>query len=251
MGDPAVRKHYQQALAERVAELFRSAAPAQAPTAPGNERRRIGPRGAPLDWRSAQSRGPTSPRYRATDPLPVSSQLRRSFRSKAVTGPSLTEATLVLTVLHHPALLARHLDEFAALDFTHHELDSLRRLTLELAEETALDAGRLRAALKERGFGPLLDRLEHSVGGSGAWQALGGADDGDAETAWLQAVTLHRRSRALHKELKEAEAELAREGTAESLARLIEIQKLLSSAEGMEAVADGFGQSSGRQAREF
>ena len=71
------------------------------------------------------------------------------------------------------------------------------------------------------------------------------------ETAWLQAVTLHRRSRALHKELKEAEAELARDGTAESLARLIEIQKQLSSAEGMEAVADGFGQSSGRAARDI
>jgi DNA primase len=206
---------------------------------------------APIDWRSAQSRGPTSPRYRAADPLPVSSQLRRTFRSSAAAGPSLSEATLVLTVLHHPALLARHLDDFAAIDFTHRELDSLRRLTLELAEDTALDAARLRAVVQERGFGPLLDRLEHSVGGSGAWQALGGADDGDAEMAWLQAVTLHRRSRALHKELTEAEADLAREGTAESLARLIEIQKQLSSAEGMEAVADGFGQSSGRQAREL
>ncbi len=247
IADPAVRRHYQQALAERIGALF---GPAEAP--PAREARRpAGRRWREETWQSAQSRGPTAPRYRAREPMPISGGLRRSFGGRAASGPGLAEATIILTIVHHPALLVRHLEDFAALDFAHPELDAARRLILELAAEPAEGPARLGPALAERGFGPLFQRLEKIVGGSGAWQALAAAQDSDAEQGWLQAVTLHRRARALHKELKEAEAALANDGSPQSLTRLIEIQKQLSSAENMEAAIDGFGRASGRQVREF
>ena len=74
------------------------------------------------------------------------------------------------------------------------------------------------------------------------------ADD-DAEKGWLQALTLHHRQRTLHKELKDAEAALAGEPSEANFARLVDIQKQLANAEGMEALIEGFGSSSGRQAR--
>jgi len=60
---------------------------------------------------------------------------------------------------------------------------------------------------------------------------------------------LHHRQRTLHKELKDAEAALANESSEVNLARLVDIQKQLANVEGMEALVEGFGSSSGRQAR--
>ena len=60
---------------------------------------------------------------------------------------------------------------------------------------------------------------------------------------------MHRRQRTLHKELKDAEAALAGEPSDANLARLVDIQKQLAKREGTEALIEGFGASSGRQAR--
>ena len=67
----------------------------------------------------------------------------------------------------------------------------------------------------------------------------------------MQALTLHRRRRALHKDLKDAEAALAEEPSEANLARLVDIQKQMASSEGTEALVEGFGASSGRQPRVF
>ena len=77
------------------------------------------------------------------------------------------------------------------------------------------------------------------------------AADRDAEEGWLQALTLHRRQGTLHKELREAEAALAGEASDPNLARLVDIQNQLARSEGTEALIEGFGASSGRQARVF
>ncbi|MCW5714275.1 MAG: DNA primase [Bauldia sp.] len=253
ISDPSIRKHYEQDLRGRLAGLFTPpAAPSSgAPSSAPAERRPFPRRGQNDTWRGAINRGPTAPRYRPAETLATSGNLRRTMRTGASAGTGLSEATLVLSVIHHPALLTRHFDDFAHLEFHSRELDSLRRVILELAADSPVHAEGLAPALNARGFGPLLMRIERSVAGSGAWQVAPEAPDEDAEQAWLQAVTLHRRARALHKELKDAEAELARDGTAESLTRLIEIQNQLSAAENIEAQIDGFGRSSGRQAREL
>ena len=64
-------------------------------------------------------------------------------------------------------------------------------------------------------------------------------------------VSLHRKSRTLHKELKDAELALGSEPSEENLARLRDVQEHLAALEGTEALIDGFGALSGRPVRTF
>jgi DNA primase len=73
------------------------------------------------------------------------------------------------------------------------------------------------------------------------------AEERDAEEVLKQALALHRRARALHKELRSAELALGEDATDENLNRLREIQAELSGIEGREAMIEGFGLSVGRQ----
>jgi DNA primase len=246
IGDEAVRRHYKDALAARLRAFF-------------GEGQKPAPRNAPArrpfrrpndDWRSAQSRGPTTPRYRPADPTPISAQLRRRFRTGGAAGPTLAEATMLTTPIHHPALLHRHLDEFLSVEFDGRELEALRRAIVTEAAENQEETP-LVEALSGAGFGGLLARLDDIVQRAGSWQALSGADDGDAEQSWLQAITLHRRARALHKELAQAQAAYAGDMSEPNFARMIEIQRQLTNAEGIEASIEGFGRSSGHQAQDY
>ena len=69
----------------------------------------------------------------------------------------------------------------------------------------------------------------------------------DAEHGWLQALTLHRRQRTLHKDLKDAEAALALDPNEANLARLHDIEGQMAAGEGTEALIEGFG--AGREKR--
>jgi DNA primase len=230
LGDETVRRHYGQAFAERLAAFFPEA---------GLERPE-NPRGR-ARWRGAD-RGPGSaPR----PPIPVSDRLRRSALIAGRAQPSLREAVLVMTMVNHPALLADHLDQFAHLDLGP-DLDGLRSAIL-----AALADGdpEFREGLSRRGFGPLLGRLQAQIDADGVWQAAAGAADDDARRGWLQALTLHARTGTLHRELKAAEAALADEPSDANLARLNDIRAELAKSEGTEALIEGFGASSGRQAR--
>jgi len=71
----------------------------------------------------------------------------------------------------------------------------------------------------------------------------------DVRQWWTHVVTLHRKSRTLNRELREAERALAAEATDENLARLRDVQSQLAALEGMEATIEGFGALSGRPAR--
>ena len=68
---------------------------------------------------------------------------------------------------------------------------------------------------------------------------------------WTHVVSLHRKSRTLHKELKDAEQALGSEPSEENLAWLRDIQARLAALEGTEALIDGFGAPSGRPVRTF
>ena len=163
----------------------------------------------------------------------------------------LREVVLVVTMVNHPALVARHLDQFAHVELGHPALAEFRSALLEIAAaDDEADAAAVRAKLAQSRFSALLRPARRPDRGRGPvdrrWPAS--ADD-DAEKGWLQALTLHQRQRTLHKELKDAEAALAGEPSEANLARLVDIQKQLANAEGMEALIEGFGSSSGRQAR--
>jgi DNA primase len=240
IGDESVRRHYQQAFAERVAAFF----PAPEPEA----RRWRGERG---EGRGSYQRRP-QPQPGARRPIPVSDRLRRSQLLSGKATPPFREVVLVMTMVNHPALLARHLDDFAHLEFSHGDLDHLRAAVLEIvAHGEAEDVTELEKALESRQLGALVSRMSAQISAMGYWPAAAQADDRDAEEGWSQALTLHRRKRTLHKELKEAEAALANEPSDANLARLVDIQNQLANSEGTEALIEGFGASSGRQARVF
>ncbi len=240
IGDDNVRRHYSQAFAERVAAFF----PAAEPERPWRGERRD--RDRPYQRRSSQQPGA------AHRPIPVSDRLRRSQMLSGRATPPFREVVLVMTMVNHPALIARHLDDFAHLEFSHGDLDKLRGAVLEIvAHGEADDAAELAKALELRDLAALASRLSAQVAAMGYWPAGPAADDRDAEEGWLQALTLHRRKRTLHKELREAEAALAEEPSDANLARLVDIQNQLANSEGTEALIEGFGASSGRQARVF
>ena len=132
----------------------------------------------------------------------------------------------------------------------HPALAEFRSALLEIAAaDHEADAAAVRARLAQSRFSALLGRLDAQIAAAGLWTAEAASADDDAEKGWLQALTLHHRQRTLHKELKDAEAALAGESSEANFARLVDIQKQLANAEGMEALIEGFGSSSGRQAR--
>jgi DNA primase len=239
--DDSVRRHYAQAFAERLDAFF----PAPLPRGRGGP-----PRQGASIWRGRErgtARGPFRPGLFPARALPVSDRLRRSPLLSGHAAPPLREAVLVVTMVNHPALLAAHLDQFAHLELSR-DLDRLRSAILAAVADGEAD---VRAFLASGAFRPLLDRLAAQVEANGIWQAAAGAADGDAQEGWLQALTLHLRTGALHRELKAAEAALAQEPSDANLARLNDIRGELARSEGTEALIEGFGASSGRQARVY
>ena len=241
IADESVRRHYVQAFADRIAAFFPASEPAERGWR-GSSRR---DRGAPYERRSSQLGA-------AGRKIPVSDRLRRSQLLSGRATPPLREMVLVMTMVNHPGLMARHLDDFAHLEFSHSDLDRLRAAVVEIvAHGDAEGAAELAKALETRDLGLLAARLSAQIAAMGYWPAAPAADDRDAEEGWNQALTLHRRKRTLHTELKEAEAALASDPSDANLARLVDIQNQLANSEGTEALIEGFGASSGRQARVF
>ncbi|WP_421724628.1 hypothetical protein [Bauldia sp.] len=119
-----------------------------------------------------------------------------------------------------------------------------------VAADHDIGAQPLRAALAGR-HQDLIARLDAQIAACRLWFATADADDADAEAGWHQALTLHLRQRTLHKELKEAEAALAADASEANLVRLVEIRNQLASADGTEALIEGFGARSGREVRVF
>ncbi|SHF18565.1 DNA primase [Kaistia soli DSM 19436] len=239
VGDETVRRHYEQALSERARAFFGGDA------REGN-RRGGGPRQS--SFRRGKGDGPADARYVPTFRMqapPISAALQQ-IRSRPVAG--LRETVLVMTMAHHPALIADHFDAFAHIELTNRDLDSLRSQILEIAaEDPHVGSGDLMQRLMGAGFGELVERLDRHLKLGGIWQAEAGAPEQDALDGWLQALTLHRKARTLHKELKDAEAALASEPSDANLAHLVDIQKQMANSEGTEALIEGFGATSGRR----
>ena len=180
---------------------------------------------------------------------PASAQLRAA--ANANTAASTTERRermILLLAINHPQILHDFWDDFAALDLTTRELDSLRTLILDTAtSEEALETAALKAHLTDRGYGPVLDRLETQAKRLNEWflGPLAAADD--ARTGLRQMIALHRKTVTLDRELKAAEAAFTRDPSEENLATLVAVRDQLLSAAGSEAQISGFGAASGRE----
>jgi DNA primase len=252
IGDESVRKYYAQDFTARLRSLLAPAPMAEragrAPGLPGNVRTgqfRDATRGRPGAW----PRG----RVGARDPLPqpsprlAGSSMVRGFRSAIPPR----EALILLAVVNHPWLLEHHAEQFAELEFINPDANQLRRAILEAVTEGAADPEALHAAMDARGLAGVLARVEAAITHGSDWPARTGAGPEDVTQWWGHVVTLHRKQRTLHRELKDAERALGEEPTDANLAWLRDVQGRLSALDGTEALIEGFGVSSGRPARSF
>ena len=242
IADPSVRKYYRQDLDERIATLF---APARA--AQGG--RRFEGRSSGQRWQKGQANRAPYPREVLGTPSAglAASSIIRGVRTSL---PS-REALILVAVINHPWLLETHAEELAELEFRHGDGDKLRRAILDATSGHTLRPSELRAAINARELGTLLARVEGAVTHTSDWPAREGAAAEDVTLWWTHVVSLHRKSRTLHKELREAETALGNEPSEENLAWLRDIQARLGALEGAEALIEGFGALSGRPARTF
>ena len=161
------------------------------------------------------------------------------------------EALILLAVVNHPWLLDDHAEELAELEFRHPDAERLCRAILDAAGHGPLDTDALAAALAAAGLSGLLARVAAAITHTSDWPARAGAAPDDVASWWAHVVTLHRKSRTLHKELRDAERALGTEPSEENFAWLRDVQERLSALAGSEAEIEGFGASSGRPARTY
>jgi DNA primase len=159
------------------------------------------------------------------------------------------EALILLAVINHPWLLENFSEDLANLEFMNPDADRLRGAILEAAAGHDYDTPALRAAIDKRRLSAVLARVETTITHVADWPARPGAAKDDVAQWWQHIVTLHRRSRTLNKELKDAERALGDEPSEENLAWLRDVQGRLSAFDGTEATIEGFGALSGRPAR--
>jgi DNA primase len=140
----------------------------------------------------------------------------------------------------HLELLHAHAESLAELDFDGRDAAALRALLLDCAGSgEPPDPTVMESRLARAGLSGVIERLAALVRPGDRWALDPHADPMRLADALRQAMTLHRRGRTLHSELRAAERALAEEETEANLAWLREVQHQLSSAEGAEADADG------------
>ncbi|MDQ0472922.1 DNA primase [Labrys wisconsinensis] len=230
--DETVRRHYQADMQARLRAFF--GPPARAFPARGGEARG---RPRPRDGRPA----PAPPIASLVTPGVRDGALARGSRA----GLPGREALILAVVVGHPALLERHCEALAEVEFDNPDADRLRRALVDCAAEGSRDSAALVARLEGAGFSRLLQRLAADM----HWWTRPDAAESDVERGFAHVLTLHRGMRTLHRELKLATAALERDFTDENFARLSDIKAQIALIEGTEATIDGFGASSGRSAR--
>jgi DNA primase len=240
--DATVRFHYAQAFDEKLRAFF---APLR--------------QGARENWR-----GGGKPAYgqsgaygypaRGTPRLVVSDTLRNSrlLRAGAVADVSPREATIILTLVNHPALVDDTFETLASLDCeTPVAQKVLGDIVALVVRHHDISADDLRAALGARGHGPVLDRMAATLMRQGVWQVGPETARADAEIGLGHALALHNKKVQLNRELKAAEAALGEDPSEETFERLRDIKNQITTVDGTEALIEGFGSLSGRATRSF
>ena len=243
--DETVRGFYQQDMAQRLTAQFGGA-----PAAVAAGGRSWTPRnGANPAWkpRTGGGFGREAPKagFVSTRAFTSPSLARSALFTPGRVAFSPREALIVLVCLNHPALAARYVEEIASLDVSGKDMARMRDMLLDHLGDPEATASTLRRALDSAGLAPLRLKIEAQGGAGQQWCVRSDAAESDAEEVLRQALALHRRARALHKELKSAEIALGADANEDNLARLRDIQSELANLEGREAVVDGFGIHSG------
>jgi DNA primase len=258
IADDTVRKHYRREFGERFRRMFeadawpkarrefgRDRAPGRWPPRQGiGARQRAARAGGPADRpRAALSGGEP---YVVASPQLATSPVHRGHRAAV----PRREALILQAIVNHPWLAHGHLEELAGIEFRHTETQKLKGALLDLlADDAESDAAAVAAALSARGLWELFARIQTGITTSDVWGARPEAAPEDVLMTWKQLVALHRQWHSLIKELKDAEQALGRETTEANYSWLQDVKARLSVIDGTEAMIEGFGASSGRQAR--
>jgi DNA primase len=234
--DEVLRRHYLDDFRERQAVLFGRARQ-------GGPARAFVPRRGGGDWKRDGRDGLASPRA----PVAASAALlRTSFFAARKEAPAPRESLILALLLNHPVLLARHAEEIAALDFSGASGTGLRDALLGVADPDQTPH-ELREKLISHGLGAIVGELDSDATISTLWYVRPEAHENDAEVVLRQALALHRRQRALNRELRLAQAAHDNDPSDANWAAFIDIREQLSSLEGVEATVEGFGAFSGRE----
>ena len=233
IADETLRRHYQADMRRRLGALFGEdrAAGARAFRAPsrGGPRRPFPPQGPRLGL--------------AETPLAPQERLARRTQEPA------REILILAMLLNHPALLEAHWEEMAALEFDGRRLGAFRDACHGRARRGArVEPRRSGEALAAAGHGAETDRI-FAIAATNAHLVVRASPrprPSDAEHVLRQSMALHRRTGALHRELKLAERSLAAEPNEQNFARLLDIKTHLADLAHAEAAIDGFGELSGR-----
>jgi DNA primase len=237
--DETLRRYYQQEISSRLTGLF------------GRKSERFFSRRNDRDFGSPRAQQSFGKRPEARPgPVHVGSALANSALFRGVRPVmSAREGLILLILLNHPDLLARQIDEIAALDFAASEASALRDAMVLWIEMGGSDHGDLTHFIESKGFTSTLGRLSGMAAHATLWSVRPEAASIDAAESLRQALVLHRRAWALNRELRDVESRLAQEPNERDTARIRDIQTQLSALEGAEAALEGFGALSGRPSR--
>ncbi|MCM2453317.1 DNA primase [Agrobacterium vitis] len=257
IADENVRRHYQQNVRDRLYGFFQGQGTARAGRGnferggggfagnrPGNGRFQngAGGRGAP----GGQRPGSTVASARLT---------RSGMVSRSHDQPSLRESVLALTIVNHPQLLQEDYDEISCIDFDSRDLQRLWPAVLTAVAQTGAQLTRedLSERLTANGFDTLLKALDQQIRNARLWTATTVAALEDAREGYTQALSLHKRAKALRRQRIELEREIAEATEADDAGRidglmsvLQEVQLEIVRMENQEAIIAGFGVMSGR-----
>ncbi len=246
IADENVRRHYQQDVRDRLNAFFQPA------VRQGGERRSFGARQGRRQEGGRNAVGGSQ----SSTPATISDRLAQSTLVRGAQAlPALRESVLALTIVNQPQLLFEEYDEVSAIEFDNRDLQRFWSAVLGIAAGMGerLSRERLVEELEAAGFDPILKMLDQQIRNSRLWIATQEAAPADAREAFLQALALHKRTRALLWQRRELERELAEateEGDGERAYQITralqEVQMETKRLENQEAIIDGFGVMSGR-----
>jgi DNA primase len=244
IADPILRRYYEAEFEARLQGIFgssagpRAALRARKPEVPGSRPR----------FQGTSTRG-TETTTRPTGPPAVSASLRNSPLLRPTrAGLPPREGLILLLVLNHPGLLERYAEAIGEAELTNPEADALRvLLSSQVGSSANLSTAILRSAAEVGGLTSVVTKLDALAAHASHWYAKPDAAEADAEEVLKQALTLHHRAKALHRELQMAELALGMDSSEASLGRLKDIREQLTALGGTEASIEGFGVLSGRR----
>jgi DNA primase len=238
--DQSVRYHYAQAFDEKLRAFL---APAR--------QNRFEPRGGQTRYGQSGAYGFPG---KGTPRLVVSDTLRNSrlLKPGLMANATPREATIILGLVNHPALVEDKYEQLADLDFETPVAQKVLSEVLSLVvRHHDISATDLTAALGARGHGPTLERMRDVLVRQGVWQMSSETALADAEMGLSHALALHNKKVQLNRELQVAEAALGDDPSEETFERLRDIKNQITTVDGTEALIEGFGSLSGRATRSF